>query len=275
MKTGKSSASRGSAFTLIELLVVIAIIAILAAMLLPALARAKARAQRINCVNNLKQLGLAYKLFAGDNTDYPQLLLKVNGGWLEDVGSRTLTTDATTGKGVYEGYRCMSNEVSTPKILLCPSEGDAGRTLASSFATTGPLAAPSIPFTNDLNTSYFVGIDASDALGATLGSQMILSGDHNLGNGNPPTTGYDWGGQTTFNVALGLLDPITAFAAGNGNVGFMDNMHGKQGNIGVADGSVQQLTRSKFQDALKNSGDTLHPAGPNGFVTGFDRIQLP
>jgi hypothetical protein len=195
---------------------------------------------------------------------------------LEDVGSRTLTIVASTGKGVYEGYRCMSNEVSTPKILLCPSEGDAGRTLASSFADTGPAAAPSIPFTNDLNTSYFCGIDASDALGATLGSQMILSGDHNLGDGNPPTTGYLWGGAGTQQQALGgPTDPVAWFAAGNSKVGFMDNMHGKQGNIGVADGSVQQLTRSKFQDALKNSGDTLHPAGPNGFVTGFDRIQLP
>ena len=63
-----------SAFTLIELLVVIAIIAILAALLLPALARAKARAQRTSCTSNLKQIGLAMRLYANDHDGFAQLL---------------------------------------------------------------------------------------------------------------------------------------------------------------------------------------------------------
>ena len=61
---------RRTAFTLIELLVVIAIIAILAALLLPALARAKATAQKAHCTNNLRQLGIAAHLYAADNDDF-------------------------------------------------------------------------------------------------------------------------------------------------------------------------------------------------------------
>jgi len=139
-------------FTLVELLIIIAVLAILAALLLPALAAAKRKAQRINCVNNLKQCGIGFKLWVGDNNDMmPMEVTIIKGG----------TKEFDSGADTFRHFQILSNEVNTTKIFVCPAD-------------TRVLAVNFVRLQNE-NVSYFVGLDARDAC-----PQRFLDGDRNI-----------------------------------------------------------------------------------------------
>jgi prepilin-type processing-associated H-X9-DG protein len=217
-----------SAFSALELLIVIATGLLMAAAFLPYFARSKRTTCRINCVNNLKQVGLAFRTWALDNNDkYPMQASVTNGGTMELI----------TSGYVFPHFQVMSNELSSPQILMCPQEQDSWRVRASSFSPQIPIGAASvIPFTNDNNVSYLVGVDAVDT-----NPNAIMTGDHWLNiHGRAARKGL---------VSLTSTSHVRWVKSPPG--------HGDAGNIGLADGSVQQLSSTSLQRLFTSTGTNI------------------
>ncbi len=210
------SQQQNRALTQVEVLVVLVILAVaIGWVIFVGLPQAKAKAIRINCLSNLKAGECGFRLWAGDNNyQYPMELSTNNGGAREWL---------LQGK-VFEVFRVLSNELSTPKVLFCPADN---RVRANNFATG---------FDNT-NISYFVGVDApcrDNTNVPEIKMSLFLYGDRNLTNDTLPENG---------------IVQLTA----NQNIRWTAELHKYEGNICLANGNVLQLNNSSLREAVQTA----------------------
>ncbi len=223
------------AFTQIELLLIILVVLVLVSLFPVSFSSGRTKRQRLSCVNNLKIIGTAYRIWSPDQSDlYPAQQRAKLGGW------REVLTDSNLGSICWTNYAIMSNELSLdPKLVICPSDD---RKPAKNFGAR---------FSN-LNISYFVDVSASDAEPASL-----LSGDRNLA---PGSVGKDDFG---FSPENGQGNDVAIALDTQANpVCWSLKMHSERdtagkGNILLGDGSVQQVTSGSLRvNWLPNAGKT-------------------
>jgi len=207
------SNQRNQGLTLVDVMVILVVLAGIATIVLPALIASRKPSRPINCVNNLQQIGLSFRIWSDDNTGkYPMQISATNGG----------TQELALSGDVKAIYRGISNELSTPKILICPAD-------QTRFAATN--------FTTDLagKISYFVAVDADEKY-----PQMALAGDDNFAIGGVP-------------VKSGLLEIMA-----NTPIAWTAERHKFVGNICIADGSVQQLTAAGLIMMFQQTGSATN-----------------
>ena len=189
---GRTNRKKEQGFTALEIIVVIAVVVLLAVLLLPSTARPKIREPGITCVSNLKQVGLAARMWSNDNGEkFPwQVSTSTNG-----------TLELVNGPSVSPHFLAMSNELNSPRILACPA--DVKRAKVARWSEF-----------DDKHLSYFVGLDADETR-----PQSILAGDRNITGGVRVTnTVFLFTSNSLVGFTKDLHDTSGNIALGDGSV---------------------------------------------------------
>jgi prepilin-type N-terminal cleavage/methylation domain-containing protein/prepilin-type processing-associated H-X9-DG protein len=255
--------SQGKGFTLIELLVVIAIIAILAAMLLPALTKAKQRAQAINCVANLKQLALGWTMYAGDNHDQMVLnwlntsdYMGTTNSWIDgQIGEVNTPSGATNIIAIQQGVLYQYNP--NINIYVCPA------------SIIGPAGMPTAKVDRNYSIDHRMGGNVTWFYNtATIPNYTKVSQVLNPG----PSSAIAFVDESINTIDDGLfyLGPASA----NPATGTWQNSptvrHGRGGAFSFVDGHAE---RWGWQVLNKENGQNT-PVSTYGSLTENDYIRL-
>ena len=245
------------AFTLIELLVVIAIIGILASMLLPALGKAKARANRIKCTSNLKQIASALKNFAGEHGDrMPWHVTGTDGVTPYYTNYQIFDKRHRNGAGPF-----LANDLGTPKILLSPcdprakADNDRWITFDHSLQWRG-ISYGVCHGGDELSPTTILGITRNGRTGGGTGSYYYPS------EGRRRNSPYTW------SYRVGQIQG-SWHANTNQQLG-MAGLQGSQGQLAKSDGSSAQLNNtgySRARDQHNRVRDGLNPEHGNQNVS--------
>ena len=245
MKSQRQKAN--AAFTLIELLVVIAIIAILAALLLPALVEAKKKANLIKCVSNQKQIVLSYRLWMSDQP------AEYGGAVPMRIAPPEGTLKAPLGGNAWYQYAWISNELSNPKILVCPSDKTPGLKIANTFGNLNADGGFTGSAYRGNSISYTLNSDVGTVNngGGTVFSELAAQTQVLLSDFNFQPAAY---GQGCSALALAVAVMVPDNATTN-QVYWTNNVHKLRGNVTLLDGSVQTVANSLFVELVKKSDD--------------------